>query len=90
MTEIVLNVHICDQRRSYKATFATEEQALAFVKARWSTHVCRPWDDETFPWDEVPRLDELWNPMCDHGLSQWLCADPVNHYPSDAQLAGGW
>lgn len=20
---------------------------------------------------------------CSHGLSAWLCADPVNHYPAD-------
>lgn len=21
--------------------------------------------------------------MCEHGLSAWLCADPINHYPRD-------
>jgi hypothetical protein len=25
------------------------------------------------------HVDEL----CHHGLSLWLCADPINHYPPD-------
>lgn len=86
-TPIVLDVHVCDQRRSYKATFATEDQALAFCRARGATHAIGPWDPETFPWDEVPALDAYFNPTCHHGLSQWLCADPVNHYPPDSYFA---
>lgn len=83
MSEIVLDVHICDQRRSYKATFATEDQALAFCEARKSTHAIGPWDPESFDYEAAPRLDAMWNPTCSHGLSAWLCADPINHYPSD-------
>jgi len=35
---IALEIHICDQRRSYLARFSTEAQAVAFVSARFSTH----------------------------------------------------
>lgn len=29
--------------------------------------------------DEEPYVEE----QCVHGLSLWLCADPVSHYPRD-------
>lgn len=41
MTRIVLEAHICDQRRSYKVSFDgpnAESMALAFMDARSSTH----------------------------------------------------
>lgn len=25
------------------------------------------------------------DPTCPHGLSEWLCADPVNHYPTETR-----
>lgn len=32
-------------------------------------------------WDVIdPNAPEE---QCDHGLSLWLCADPINHYPAD-------
>lgn len=81
--EFALDVHICDQRRSYKATFASADQVLAFAKARRSTHVVTPLDPEAFPW--TAELEEYFYPSCHHGMSLWLCADPVNHYPADNQ-----
>lgn len=24
---------------------------------------------------------------CAHGLSAWLCADPINHYPADREMS---
>jgi hypothetical protein len=37
------------------------------------------WREPIWPEDEYIADIE----MCDHGLSLWLCADPVNHYPPD-------
>ena len=28
-------------------------------------------------------LTEETDPTCVHGLSEWLCADPITHYPPD-------
>lgn len=92
MADIVLEVHVCDQRRSYKATFATEDQALAFIAPRGMTHAISEWDPEnpTVTKENAPRLFDRLYPTCVHGMSAWLCADPINHYPSDAQMAGGY
>lgn len=84
---IEVEVHICDQRRSYKATFEgpdAEQHVLDFARTRESTHVVRPWDDETFPWSECSRLFDYWNPICEHQLSARLCYGP-DHYPSSDQ-----
>ncbi len=57
MNSIKLEVHICDQRRSYAVTFEgpqAENMALAFMAARRATHVVSEWMD----YDEVDRYDE--------------------------------
>ena len=44
MNEIILEAHICDQRRSYRVTFEgpqAENMALSFINIRHSTHVIR-------------------------------------------------
>lgn len=46
MNEIILEAHICDQRRSYRVAFEgpqAEDMALAFMSARSSTHVISEW-----------------------------------------------
>lgn len=32
---------------------------------------------------ELAELEARANLTCDHGMSLDLCADPINHYPSD-------
>jgi hypothetical protein len=40
------------------------------------------WGDSE-PWEPDPPA---WmTETCEHGLSAWLCEDPINHYPRD-----GW
>lgn len=39
------------------------------------------WTITVTPW--VPEPEPQPEPECVHGLSLWLCADPVNHYPPD-------
>lgn len=86
-TPIVLEVHICDQRRSYKATFANDDQAADFMQVRRSTHAIREWDDGTVEFAAAPRTYALLWPTCEHGMSEWLCSGP-NHFgePGDP----GW
>lgn len=78
-TDIVLDVHICDQRRSYVATFANEQQALDFIASRSSTHafheIATPADIRA--WE---RLYALLYPTCEHGLSADLCGGPMHWY----------
>jgi hypothetical protein len=80
---VTLVIGICDQRRSYRATFATEDQALVFVGRRRATHAVT--EDEV---SQIPsswsRLLDLLYPTCQHGLSAWLCDGP-GHYPADNQ-----
>lgn len=79
---ITLQVDNCRARTSYLAHFATEEQALAFIDERSSTHAFT--EVEAFPldYDAAPRLYDALYPTCEHGLSADLCAG-YGHYPMD-------
>lgn len=86
VVEAVLEVHICDQRRSYRATFATEDTAVAFIERHSRNHA--------FHGEAVPagwlRLEETLDPTCEHGMSQSSCYGP-DHFMSAAQeQAMGW
>jgi hypothetical protein len=83
-----LEVHICDQRRAYKVTFATETQAIAFLERRTSTHAFWELEGGSVPADWTKLLDFLY-PTCEHGLSASLCYGPA-HYASDLEIAQGW
>lgn len=88
-TEIVLDVHICDQRRSYLARFSTEAQAIDFMSVRGSTHAVTELEEYPVPRSCEKLLDVLY-PTCEHGLSADLCMGP-NHYPTyDQERACGW
>lgn len=84
---IVLEAHICNQRRSYKVIFATDDQAASFISKRTATHVVREWDGENTntDWNDFPLTYDALYPTCEHGMSASLCAGP-NHYPSDDQM----
>lgn len=85
---VTLEVHICDQRRSIKVGFATEDQAIGYVARKSST--CAFYEVESSP---IPRdwkrLEDLMYPTCDHGLSADLCYGPA-HYATDEEIAKGW
>lgn len=80
---ITLDVHICNQRRAYRVTFApgpkAEALAVAFIEKRSATHAFSEAEDAPFSYNEYPRLTECLYPTCEHGLSASLCSGP-NHY----------
>lgn len=98
MTETAtLLIHICDQRRAYRATFSTEEQAIAFLAPRSSTH----------SWEEIPsapgdgcgngsvpvtwyKLLDFLYPLCEHGMSLDLCEGPNHYMTAYEEAARGW
>ena len=76
---ITFDVIRCTDNHTYRVTFATDEQAFAYLRPLGATHA---W----FLTDELAEVsdtmaDFLW-PSCEHGLSAWLCAGPM-HYPAD-------
>ena len=78
---IALDVHVCAARRTYRATFTTEAQAIDFITERSSTHAFWTVDSTPIPDGCTALLDTLY-PTCEHGLSDALCAGP-GHYPAD-------
>lgn len=79
--EIKLEVRSHGTGRSYLVTFATEDQALAFIDARRATHDVREAREHQVPEDCEDLYDRLY-PKCEHGLLAELCAGP-QHYPYD-------
>jgi hypothetical protein len=90
---IALEVHICDQRRSYKVTFegdgpAVEDRALQFVEARWTSHATHELETEPIPAQYGRLLDTLY-PQCPHGLSLSNCYGPQHYYYDEEEQARG-
>jgi hypothetical protein len=86
--DIALEIHICDQRRSYTARFATQDQAIDFIKSRSSTHAFFELQDEPINESEVKLLDLLY-PTCEHGLDQSNCYGPQHYYFDEEEQARG-
>jgi hypothetical protein len=78
---IALESHHCKNRRSIIVEFASEDQALEYAEARRSTHAVHELEDSPID-DRFARLINYLYPTCPHGLSESLCADPINHYPA--------
>lgn len=83
---IVLEVHICSQRRSYKTVFTgTDAEIDANAASFWEARktYCAMWDwsenQPTVDPDRHPITFDLLYPTCEHGLSGLLCSGP-NHY----------
>jgi hypothetical protein len=87
-TVIGLEIHICDQRRSYLARFSTEDQALAFAQARSDTHAIHELEDQAVPLHWTRLLEWLY-PTCEHGLSQSNCYGPQHYYFDEEEQARG-
>ena len=92
-----LEVHICNQSRSYYPSFNTEDQVLGFIARReaqdeaWREANAAPaWSGghtytelEDYPIPETwSRVWDLLYPSCPHNLSLDLCYGP-GHYPPD-------
>jgi hypothetical protein len=85
LPEISLWMHHCKNRNSYRAIFATEEQALSYLADRGMTHAWGEMEEE--PIDQrYERLLTFLYPICEHGLSEALCEGP-QHYPMDDPYA---
>lgn len=89
-TKAVLEVHICDQRRSYLAQFPNEQSAIEFYRRKKGTnnHAIFEVEEASVPRD-WERLLEVLYPTCEHGLSEALCWGP-NHYPTADQERERW
>lgn len=53
--------------------YEAEAESLAEYRAEYGYGYSR----------EVESFQEAAQEDCVHGLSAWLCADPINHYPAD-------
>ncbi|MDG4826005.1 hypothetical protein O7635_29500 [Asanoa sp. WMMD1127] len=87
---IALEIHICDQRRSYTARFATEDQALTFLTVRGMTHAFHEIKAEPVDWAAFPRLYDYLYPECEHGM-RGDCYGPQHYYMTDDERRhAGW
>jgi hypothetical protein len=91
---IKMNVGTQGGYHHFTVSFHTEDQALAFVGPRLSTHNFDQIDGHPIPegWD---RLNDLLYPVCHHGLSAQMCMDPVgdHHFGTaewERQQYGDW
>lgn len=80
---VFLESYICDQQRSYRVGFSTEEQAEKFISDRRHTHVIREIETEPIPATWGKLLDALY-PLCEHQMSLQFCHGP-GHFMSDEQ-----
>lgn len=78
---IALWANHCKKGTNFIVRFPDEDQALAWIKERASTHVVSQIESEPIPETAERLLDYLY-PSCEHGLSASLCVGP-NHYPMD-------
>lgn len=86
---ITLEIHICDQRRSYTARFSTEQQALDFLAPRGMTHAVHEVEAHPLDYATCPRLLEFLYPACEHGLSASNCYGPQHYEYDDEEQARG-
>ena len=91
---ITLEIHICDQRRSYLVTFEgpdAQRMAIEFVKTRSATHAIWELQDQPDRWIDHRHgeLLELLYPTCPHGLSESNCYGPQHYYFDEEEQARG-
>jgi hypothetical protein len=85
MDTVALEIHICAQRRSYIARFATQAQALTFLQDRSSTHAFFEIEAEPIPADWTDLYNFLY-PLCEHNMSA-PCYGPQHYYLDDEERA---
>lgn len=89
---IVLDIHICAQRRGYRATFEgpdAETMAIDFLEARKSTHAFYDVESEPIDVNRYPLLAAYMDPECEHGLSLSNCYGPQHYYFDEEEQARG-
>lgn len=67
-----------------------EAWALAYIEARWTTHVVYELPDAPFSMAAYPLLADKLYPMCEHGMSADLCEGPDHYMTRDQEMARGW
>jgi hypothetical protein len=90
-----IHVHICAERRGYNVTFSTEDQLIAYLTPRNSTHTW--WElaaedhsqARSVPVEWRKALDFLY-PMCEHGMGLDGCYGPDHFMSADQERAMGW
>jgi hypothetical protein len=90
--DIALDIHICDQRRSFRVTFTgpdAEAHALAFLAPRCSTHATHEIENEPIDSDAFPLLYAYLYPECEHGMSLSNCYGPQHYYFDEEEQARG-
>lgn len=80
---------VCTHERStfHRAT----TYSSAYFECDWCEEYAYDWTDEAEQdedgivsiWREPIWANEREDEICVHGMSLWLCADPINHYPRD-------
>lgn len=97
-----LEMHICDQRRSYFVEFHRECDVITFIRRHEEAneallnagtygggYAWSPVEDSPVP-EQWAALCDLLFPTCEHGMSADLCWGP-NHYPTrEEEMARGW
>lgn len=76
---ITVEIHNCERRRSYMATFTgprADDIAADFLTERAGTHTYSVPPGEDLDVVAFPRTAALVFPVCHHGMSAWLCMDP--------------
>jgi hypothetical protein len=105
-TRVALEIHICDQRRSYTAEFADGDQAVAFMKRKadeahaagytyGNYNITEMEDRPVAPMSgpvtpDVIRLLAELYPTCEHGMSLELCCGPDHFMSAEQERAMGW
>lgn len=78
---IALWAHHCKNRTNFIVRFLDQDQAIAWIEERKSTHAVTQIEGEPIPETAERLLDYLY-PSCEHGLSASLCVGPT-HYPME-------
>jgi hypothetical protein len=89
---ITLEIHICDQRRSYRVVFTgpdAQAHALAFLDTRSSTHAFHELESAPIDASRFPLLYDYLNPLCEHGMSLSNCYGPQHFYFDEEEQARG-
>lgn len=61
----------------FTVSFATEDQAVAYIAEHAADRNVRELEDEPVDLDLYPALNDALYPTCHHGLSLQMCMDPI-------------
>lgn len=78
---------------TYRVTFEgdnAERMAVGYIGDVGKTHAVWELESDPFDYQDYPALTERLYPTCPHGLSLSLCAHPLNHYPTEQMMMGGY